>query len=226
MPASLQQATRSGRGDNIPAEPDTSPRVHLVDDDRSFRVALARLLKSKGYSVAEYASAEEALEKNFDGRGVILLDVRMPGLSGLQLQGRLAGLNNPLPIIFVTGHGDIPMSVDAIKAGAEDFLTKPVQSDRLFRAIESALEKYDRHTEKQCAAAELRARHARLTKREKEVFERVVLGKLNKQIAFELGTSERTIKFHRHEVMQKMGAASVADLVNAARILSEAQTIL
>jgi FixJ family two-component response regulator len=193
------------------------PVVHIVDDDASFRLAIARLLQASGYQVALYESAAQLLEKQPSaGPGCILLDVQMPGLDGLQLQDRLAEIGNLLPVVFLTGHGDIPMSVHAIKGGAEEFLCKPVSRERLLQAIEIALERYQDASTQRDQLSALRACVGELTPREREVFELVICGKLNKQIAFAMGTSVRTIKAHRHAVMDKLRASSVAELVTVA----------
>ena len=182
-----------------------APVIHVVDDDVSFRTAVARLLKACGYQVALYESARQLLEKPpSTDPGCILLDVRMPGMSGHELQARLLNIGNTLPIVFLTGHGDIRMSVRAIKAGAEDFLSKPVSKKTLIEAIQRALVRDQEAREQNLRLASLRAVAATLTPRESEVFALIVRGKLNKQIAHELGTAERTIKAHRHAVMQKL----------------------
>jgi FixJ family two-component response regulator len=198
----------------------TAPLIHLVDDDASFRTATRRLLEASGFRVALYESAGQLLARlTPDEAGCILLDVQMSGLSGPQLQGRLADLGHRLPIIFITGHGDIPTSVQTIKAGAEDFLTKPVAKAKLLAAIERALARDLQRRTQDHELAALRTRVARLTPRESEVFALVVRGKLNKQIAGELGTSERTIKAHRQKVMEKCEAQSLAELVRIAERL-------
>jgi FixJ family two-component response regulator len=190
------------------------PRIHVVDDDASFRTAIGRVLEACGYHVALYESAAQLLAKLSSVEpGCILLDVRMSGLSGPQLQDRLAELGNRLPIVFVTGHGDIPTSVKAIKAGAEDFLTKPVAKAKLLAAIERALTRSAQQQAQNQEFDALRTRVSRLTPRESEVFALVVRGKLNKQIAGELGTSERTVKAHRQKVMEKCEVRSLAELV-------------
>ena len=195
----------------------TSPVIHIVDDDVSFRTAVARLLQASGYEVALYESARQLLEKRLDLEpGCLLLDVRMPGLSGPELQARLAKTENTLPIVFLTGHGDIRMSVRAIKAGAEDFLSKPVSRKTLIEAIQRALVRQEEARERNLRLGSLRALVATLTPRESEVFALIVRGKLNKQIAHELGTSERTIKAHRHAVMQKLKVGSLAEAVSIA----------
>ena len=198
----------------------TAPTVHIVDDDAPFRTAVRRVLDASGYRVALYDSAEQLLAKLPAGEpGCILLDVRMPGLSGPQLQERLAEVGNRVPIVFLTGHGDIPMSVQAIKAGAEDFLTKPVAREKLVAAVERALTRDAQQRAHDSELDGLRARVSRLTPRESEVFALVVRGKLNKQIAGELGTAERTVKAHRQKVMEKCEAQSLAELVRMAERL-------
>jgi len=192
--------------------------VHVVDDDASFRVAIERRLKKAGYDVATYGTAQQLLDRlPGDGAsGCILLDVQIPGLTGPELQERLGRLGSVLPIVFLTGHGDIPMSVRAIKAGAEDFLTKPISSEDLLHAIEKALTHQKMLLDQREKLDALRDRIASLTPREREVFELVVRGRINKQIAFALGTTERTIKAHRHGVMEKMQVQSLAELVSIA----------
>jgi FixJ family two-component response regulator len=191
-----------------------APVIHVVDDDASFRTAIARLLRASGYQVALYESGEQLLENPPTlAPGCILLDLRMSGLSGLDLQDRLAKLGHILPIVFLTGHGDLPASVRAIKAGAEDFLSKPVAKKPLLDAVQRALARHEVAQEHHERLAALRALVATLTPRECEVFALVVRGKLNKQIAHELGTSERTIKAHRHNMMQKLQIQSLAELV-------------
>jgi FixJ family two-component response regulator len=193
------------------------PVVHIVDDDAAFRLAIARLLQASGFQVVLYESAAQLLEKQpTDGRGCILLDLQMPGLDGLQLQDRLGETGNVLPIVFVTGYGNIPISVRAIKRGAEDFLCKPVSKERLLQAVAIALERFDEASAKREQLGALRVCLGELTPREREVFEFVIRGKLNKQIAFELGTSVRTIKAHRHAVMEKLRASSLTELVTVA----------
>jgi RNA polymerase sigma factor (sigma-70 family) len=188
--------------------------IHVVDDDSSFRSAMARLLSAAGYEVALYETSQQLLDRPPTNlTDCILLDVQMPGLSGLQLQDRLSKLGNRLPIVFLTGHADIPTSVRAIKAGAEDFLTKPVTREQLLETIRRALDHAEQVRARSEEADALLARVASLTPRERQVFALVVRGMLNKQIAHELGTSERTVKAHRHMVMQKCGVRSVAELV-------------
>jgi FixJ family two-component response regulator len=193
------------------------PVIHIVDDDASFRGAISRLLKISGYEVADYDSAAGFLSGFEKARpGCILLDVQMPTIGGLQLQEELSKLSQSWPIIFMTGHGDIPTSVRAIKAGAEDFLSKPVSRQTLFEAIERALVRYAGIREGQDKLNSLKSLIATLTPRESEVFSLMVRGRLNKQIAHLLGTSERTIKAHRHMVMQKLQVHSFAEAVSIA----------
>ena len=195
--------------------------VHVVDDDASFRRAIERRLKLAGYEVETYASAQQLLD-HLPGAGepgCILLDVRIPGLSGPELQSRLIELDSILPIVFVTGHADTPTTVRAIKAGAEDFLTKPASSEQLIDAIERAMARYDSAHSRRSKLDSLRARVATLTPRERQAFDLIVRGKINKQIAFELGTTERTVKAHRHQVMEKMQVHSLAELVSSAERL-------
>jgi FixJ family two-component response regulator len=191
-----------------------APTVFVVDDDASVRGALARLLHSAGYQTETFASAEGFLaQSRFDAPGCILLDVRMPGLNGLELQQALAAANRQLPIVFITGHGDVPMSVRAMKAGAEDFLPKPFDDGELLKAVARALNKSQREQNERTEVAEIRRRLASLTPREREVLCHVVAGQLNKQIAADLSIAEKTIKVHRGRVMEKMGASSLAGLV-------------
>jgi FixJ family two-component response regulator len=195
--------------------------VHIVDDDESFRTAIARRLKKAGYEVATYPSAQQLLDRLPDETepGCILLDVRIPGLSGPELQSRLSELGSTLPIVFLTGHADTQTTVQTIKAGAEDFLTKPVTSELLLHAIERALARHEAARGQRSKLDAARARIATLTPRERQVFELVVGGKINKQIAHELGTSERTIKAHRQQVMEKANAESLVELVAIAELL-------
>jgi RNA polymerase sigma factor (sigma-70 family) len=195
--------------------------VHVVDDDASFRTAIIRVLRAAGYEVLAYESAQQMLDRlpTDAGSSCLLLDVKIPGVSGPELQQQLAKLGRVLPIVFLTGHGDIPTSVQAIKAGAEDFLTKPVSKEILVDAIERAVACHQIVLEQHGQLDSLRALIAKLTPREREVFELVVRGKMNKQIGFELGTTERTIKAHRQKVMEKLEVQSLAELVLVAERL-------
>jgi RNA polymerase sigma factor (sigma-70 family) len=195
--------------------------IHIVDDDPSFRDSTGRLLRACGYAVETYDSAEQLLKRlpADPGLGCVLLDIKMPGVSGPELQDRLHIRGSSLPIIFLTGHGDIPTTVQVIKAGAEDLLTKPVAKDTLVQAIQRALARVRTMREKHEQLDDLRTLVSHLTPRERQVFERVVRGKMNKEIARELGASERTIKAHRHRVMEKLQAASLAELVMIAERL-------
>ena len=194
--------------------------IHVVDDDTSFRNAVGRMLRAAGYEVALHPSADQLLENlPAPARGCILLDVKMPGVSGPQLQEKLAEIGYVMPIVFMTGHGDLPTTVRAIKAGAEDFLAKPVPKDTLIETIERALKRFDDLHKRSTRLQSLRELVATLTPREREVYSLVVRGKLNKQIAHELGTSERTIKAHRHSIMQKLQVRSLAELVSMAERL-------
>jgi FixJ family two-component response regulator len=187
--------------------------VHVVDDDDSLRRALTRLLTVSGYQVRGYACAEDLLGAAELAEGCILLDLGMPGLSGVQLQAHLNARGNVLPIIFLTGQGDIPTSVAAIKAGAEDFLCKPVDETALLAAIERALAGFRADSASRAAQAGLARRLALLSPRERQVFDLVIMGLLNKQIADRLGTSERTVKAHRAAITDKLQMRSAAEMV-------------
>jgi FixJ family two-component response regulator len=201
------------------------PVVFVIDDDASMRAALSSLIRSVGLRVEVFASASEFLAtKRTDDLSCLILDVRLPGMSGLHFQAELAKANSVIPIIFITGHGDIPMSVKAMKAGAVEFLTKPFRDQDLLDAIKVALERARSWIESEKAASELRANFESLSPREKEVMARVTNGLLNKQIAAELGVSEVTVKVHRGNVMQKMGAKTLADLVRKADTLAIRRT--
>ena len=196
------------------------PVIHIVDDDHSFRTAVGRLLSASGYSVSLYGSGEEFLARlPGTAPGCILLDLDMPGLSGLALQDRLAEHVPLLPIVFLTGHGDVKASVQAMKAGADDFLEKPAAREILLDAIARALDRAASRRDEGDRIHAARSRLATLTPREFEVLRLLVHGKLNKQIAYALGTSERTIKAHRHNLMEKIGARSLAETVSIAERL-------
>jgi len=193
------------------------PTVVVIDDDASVRKALDNLLRSVGLDVELFKSPQEFLQSNRPDRpGCIVLDVRFPGRSGLDMQRELAAVNTPLPIIFITGYGDIPMSVRAMKAGAVEFLTKPFRDQDLLDAVGVALEKDRARRANEMRLAELRSRFDTLTARERQVLALVIAGRLNKQIAGELGVSEMTVKMHRRQVMRKMQAAGLAQLVRLA----------
>lgn len=195
--------------------------VHLVDDDDSLRKALSRVLNAAGHEVRTYASAADfLLAREGAPRGCLVLDVRMPGgPSGLELQRALARQGTTMPVIFLTGHGDIPMSVQAIKDGAHDFLTKPVERTALLAAVASAMASAEADEDKHLRKREVVRRVGRLTPSERKVFVQVVRGQANKQIAADLGCSERTVKAHRAQVMAKMEASSLADLVHQADLM-------
>jgi len=194
-----------------------TPVVIIIDDDPSFRTFLSRLIGTVGIKSLQFGSAEEFLDaRSPDGPACLVLDVQMPGLSGLDLQRELAQKGRRLPIVFITGHGDIPMTVEAMKAGAVGFLSKPFRNQELIDAVKEGLN-IDREARKKLAeVSELQKRYESLTAREREVFALVTAGSLNKQIAQQLGTSERTVKAHRAQVVLKMHADSVADLVRMA----------
>ena len=192
--------------------------MHIVDDDASFASAMERCLKHAGYEVAAYASAQHLLNQlpSESIPSCILLDVRMPGLSGPELQERLSELGSTLPIIFLTGYPDVRTTVKTVKAGAEDFLTKPVSSDDLLRAVERALARHRTLRDLQNKLDSVRARIGTLTPRERQVFEPLIRGNTSKKIGLALGATERTIKFHRQRVMKKMQVRTLAELVSLA----------
>jgi FixJ family two-component response regulator len=194
--------------------------VHVIDDDVSWRRSVDRLLAAAGYRVALHESAEAFLATaELDAPGCILLDMRMPGLTGLQLQQHLLERRQPIPIVFISGHGDIPSTVLAMKSGAETFLTKPVDTDVLLKTIEQAMLRSREEHDRRGQLDALRSRVDSLTPTERKVFAMVVRGTLNKRIAVELGTAERTVKWHRQHIMQKLQAGSLAELVSLAERL-------
>ncbi len=202
---------------------DSPEWVYVVDDDLSVREALSSLIRSVGLRVETYPSAAAFLEApRHPGVACLVLDVRMPGLSGLELQTELARSGASLPIIFITGHGDIPMAVRAMKKGAVEFLSKPFRDDDLLAAIRGALDRARCVYREESEIDEIRRRHALLTGREKEVIAFMVKGALNKQAAAELGVSEMTVKVHRHNIMRKMGVATLPDLVRMVERLNAA----
>ena len=199
---------------------ESRPVIAIVDDDPSVREGLHSLIRSAGWSVETFASAQEFLARpRAKAPSCLILDLQLPDLSGLDLQKRMAAMNLEIPIVFLTGHGDIPASVQAMKAGAVEFLTKPVDEQDLLRAIQEAIDR-DRRTRQQHAdLRELRSRHDSLTAREREVMQQVISGLLNKQVAAEMNITQFTVKIHRGQVMRKMHADSLADLVRMAESL-------
>lgn len=194
----------------------TEPIVFVVDDDVSVREALKNLLRSVGLKVEAFSTAQEFLASGSSGPGCLVLDVRLPGLSGLDLQRQLLEANREIPIVFITAHGDIPMSVRAIKAGAVEFLTKPFRDQDLLDAVQQAMNRDRQTRNREGEMAELRERYTSLTSREQEVMKYVVRGVVNKQIAAEMGITESTVKLHRGRLMHKMKAESLADLIRTA----------
>jgi FixJ family two-component response regulator len=194
--------------------------IAIVDDDPWARDGLQRLIRSAGWRAETFASAQEFLARpGTEEPSCLVLDLQLPGLSGLDLQKRMAEVGLEIPIVFLTGHGDIPASVQAMKAGAVEFLTKPVDDQKLLQAIQEAIERDRRTREQHAEVRELRDRYESLTPREQEVMQQVVSGLLNKQIAAELNITEVTVKFHRGHIMRKMRADSLADLVRMAESL-------
>src|ERR1700716_2555180 len=201
-------------------EPKSTPIVFVVDDDASMRNALANLFRSVGLQSALFGSGAELLRSKLpEVPSCLVLDIRLPGLSGLDFQAELAKANIHIPIIFMTGHGDIPMSVRAMKGGAVDFLTKPFRDQDMLDAVVTAIERDRKRREAEKIVAELKALFETLTSREREVLALVASGLMNKQIAAELGLAEITVKIHRGHIMKKMGARSMADLVRKAETL-------
>ena len=193
------------------------PTVFIIDDDASVRKSLARLLRSAGFEVETFATAELFLEReHYEGIGCIVLDVRMPGISGIDLQDELSKADYSMPIVFITGHGNIPMGVQAMKKGAVDFLAKPFDDEELLQAVREAIEKDTQGRAEHGEVLDIRGRLELLTPREQEILRYVITGMLNKQIAYELGISEKTVKVHRGRIMEKLGIDSVADLVRLA----------
>ena len=196
------------------------PTIFVIDDDPSVRESTELLLKSVGFNVKTFVSAQDFLKANLqEDLGCLILDVRMPGISGLDLQEKLVSAKTPLPVIFITGHGTVPMSVRAMKAGAIDFLQKPFEEQDLLDAINRAITQQRERKSKKDEADELQQRLKALTAREYEVFSLLVTGMANKEIAHKLGTSERTVKAHRAQIMEKMNAGSLADLIRFAEKL-------
>ena len=196
------------------------PMIYLLDDEPSILKALSRVLRARGYEVMTFEKPGDFFEhERALGPACLILDLAMPGQDGFDVQQRLAENHDRIPIIFLTGHGDIPASVKAIKAGADDFLAKPVKSDDLVSAVESALNRAKVQQAEDLDIAELRKRLEQLTPRQREVFQYVIAGKMNKIIAADLGTGEQNIKVHRRRVMRKMGVKSLVELVRTADML-------
>jgi FixJ family two-component response regulator len=200
--------------------PDKSTRIFIIDDDHSVRTSLARLLGAAGYATEVFACAEDYLARErFDGVACLILDVRMPGSSGLELQDTLNELGSDLPILFLSGHGDIPMSVKAIKGGAVNFLTKPVREEVLLSAVKQALSQHRLNRERHDSIENVRASMATLTSREQEVMRFILSGARNRQIATHLGITEKTVKAHRAKIMGKMGVSSAVELGRVCTLL-------
>ncbi|WP_414710033.1 response regulator transcription factor [Pseudorhodoplanes sp.] len=201
------------------------PTVLVVDDDEMVREALAGLFRSVGLQVLSFPTAADLWRaERPDAACCLVLDVRLPGVSGLDFQGELAKANINIPVIFITGHGDIPMTVRAMKAGAVDFLAKPFRDQDMLDAVTAALERDRKRRESEMAASDVKARFETLTPREREVMVHVTAGLMNKQVAGQLGVSEITVKIHRGQAMRKMGAKSLADLVRMAELLGVRQS--
>jgi FixJ family two-component response regulator len=200
----------------------SAPVIHLVDDDDSLRKALARVLTEEGYSVKTYASAGDFLLAAPHAPGCLLLDLRMPGPDGLELQDGLARTGSALPVVFLTGHGEVSHSVRAMKAGAVDFLQKPVETETLLKAIQTALERGNKRRAEVEQTESLRTRYSTLNQRERDVLAHVVVARLNKQIAYDLALAERTVKLARASLMAKMQVKTVPELVRAAELLNAA----
>ena len=207
-----------------------SPAVHVVDDDASFLKAVSRLLQASSFDVKTFASAAEFFASlTPEARGCVIADLKMPGVSGLDLQTALSKSSNPMPVVFLTGHGDIPTSVRAMRDGAEDFLTKRAPKENLLDAVRRALARDDEARHARARQSELRARFDTLTMREREVLAYVLQGKLNKQTAYDLGITDRTVKVHRGSMMSKLGVQSVAELtrlVQEAGLFKDGQLVL
>jgi FixJ family two-component response regulator len=197
----------------------SKPTIFIIDDDAPIRKSLSRLLRSVDYTVETFPSADEFLRReHFDGVGCIVLDVKMPGLSGMDLQEELSKADYHMPIIFITGHGDIPMSVQAMKKGAVDFLAKPFDGEQLLQAVRTAIGKDREARALHAEVRKIRRRIELLTPREKEMLRYVITGMLNKQIALKLGISEKTVKVHRGRIMEKLHVDSVAELVRLSQM--------
>jgi len=200
--------------------PDTSPDqpiIFVIDDDASVRTSLSRLLTAMGFRTETFGSAEDFLtRKRHEGVGCLILDVRMPGLTGVDLQDELARADYSIPIVFITGHGDIPMGVNAIKKGAIDFIPKPFDDEQLLNAVKSAIEKHRQERKLQAERNDILRRVKLLSPREYEIFQSIITGKLNKQIGYSLNIAEKTVKVHRGRVMEKLEVNSVAELVRLA----------